>query len=188
MAPSWIRSLSQSTIEKLLFDTTQSRISLFECGENEKAVISAVMQDRNLTNTVEIHSKCKNRVGLCFVMRVTAFLALALCAAVAAAQSSVPQQIHYAFAGRDDATGVSNGASISWATPIATSTSTVWYGTAPGALTRTATGTSITYLEVRVHRDASASGTGAYRAIGKDCDAAESPRAVFRLVFLYELR
>lgn len=83
-------------------------------------------------------------------MRVTPVLALALCAAVAAAQPSMPEQIHYAFAGRD-ASGVSNGAAISWATPVATSTSTVWYGLTPDALTMTASGDSVTYLAVSVH-------------------------------------
>ena len=75
------------------------------------------------------------------------FVAIAA-VATAVAQSTTPQQIHIALAGRDEA-GLSNGASFSWATPVATATSTVWYGTSPNNLTASATGDSVSYLAVR---------------------------------------
>ena len=67
----------------------------------------------------------------------------------AALAVSPPEQIHIALAGRD-ATGTSNGVSISWATPDATATSTVMYGLSPSALTMTATGWSVSYMPVRI--------------------------------------
>ncbi len=80
-------------------------------------------------------------------MRVAAVLSLALLAAVAA--DTAPQQIHLAFAGAD-ASGNSNGMTVSWTTMASTATSTVKYGSSPSQLTSTATGSAVSYLEVGV--------------------------------------
>ena len=72
----------------------------------------------------------------------------ALAIVAVAAAGTTPEQIHIAFAGTDSA-GNANGMTVSWATMAATATSTVHYGLSPDALTMTATGTALSYLEVR---------------------------------------
>ena len=81
-----------------------------------------------------------------------ATLALAALAALVLAGvhgSTVPEQIHTAFAGHD-VDGNCNEMAVSWATPNATATSTVMYGFTADSLTLTATGYGVTYLPVRL--------------------------------------
>lgn len=70
--------------------------------------------------------------------------------AVSVAASDLPQQVHIAYAGRDES-GYSTSISVSWVTEKETATSTVRYGTSPSQLNELAKGSCSTYLETYDH-------------------------------------